>query len=68
MNGKPNNKEAPIARNRNTYAKLQREHDKKERADRKRERRDQRKKTGPLPAAPDGLPATEETSERLIDD
>ena len=41
-----------MARARNTYAKRQREQDKKERADRKRERRDQRKRTGqPLAAA-----------------
>jgi len=35
--------ENPIARNRNTYAKRQREQDKKYRADKKREKKDQKK-------------------------
>ena len=35
--------EDPIARNRNTYAKRQREQDKKYRADKKREKKDQKK-------------------------
>jgi hypothetical protein len=38
--------EADIAKNRNTYAKRQREQDKKVRAEKKRERRDQRRDLG----------------------
>jgi hypothetical protein len=45
--------EAPIAKNRNTYAKRQREQDKKFRAEKKREKREQRRqgdKSAPLSA------------------
>jgi hypothetical protein len=44
--------EDPIARNRNTYAKRQREQDKKYRADKKREKKDQKKVADPAVSDP----------------
>ena len=54
--------EAPIATKRNTYAKRQREQDKKERADKKRAKRDHKKRVGQFEAVPADQPSENQSS------
>jgi hypothetical protein len=55
-------KELPIATKRNTYAKRQREQDKKQRADSKRAKREHKKEFVKQPPLPEGMPHPEEQS------